>query len=45
MDVSAFYDKPFIDLNDLGIDGIFAEDEIQRVVDIIKGFDETLMVG
>ena len=45
MDVSTFYDKPFIDLNDLGIDGIFAENEIQRVWDIIKGFDDTLAVG
>jgi type I restriction enzyme R subunit len=41
MDIDAFYDPPFTDLSDSGIDGVFPGDDANIVIDIVRGFEES----
>lgn len=42
MDPSQLYESPFSDFHHNGLDGIFPDDDADRIVDIVRSFNETV---
>jgi type I restriction enzyme, R subunit len=42
MDIGMFYEKPFIELNDSGIDGVFPGKDADIVIDIVRRFEKSV---
>ena len=38
---ASFYESPFSDLNDMGIAGLFSQDQAGRIIDIVKEVNRT----
>ena len=44
MNIAIVYESPLTDWHNEGLDGVFADEKAERIINIIESFDQTMEV-